>query len=131
MEKRDIVNFWVETAENDYKTMLNLYASKDYHWSLFMGHLVIEKLLKALYVKNKDNNIPRIHDLLRLAEKAEIGTTEKQKDDLDYITTFNIRARYPDYKQNFYKKCDRDFTDNNIGRIKELKKWLLSMIGKQ
>ena len=92
MEKRDIVNFWVETAENDYKTMLNLYASKDYHWSLFMGHLVIEKLLKALYVKNKDNNIPRIHDLLRLAEKAEIETTEKQKDDLDYITTFNIRA---------------------------------------
>ncbi len=118
-------------ADNDYKTMLNLYKSGDYHWSLFIGHLVIEKLLKALYVKSKDNDIPRTHDLLSLAEKADIELTEKQKDDLDYITIFNINARYPDYKQSFYKKCDHDFTNVNITKIKELRKWLLSMIEKQ
>jgi HEPN domain-containing protein len=131
MDKKGVMDFWVQTADNDYKTMLNLYKSGDYHWSLFIGHLVIEKLLKALYVKNKDNNIPRIHDLLSLAEKANIELTEKQKDDLDYITTFNISARYPDYKQSFYKKCDHDFTNINIAKIKELRKWLLSMIEKQ
>ncbi|KJS82381.1 MAG: DNA-binding protein [Peptococcaceae bacterium BICA1-8] len=128
MEKNDLIDFWVETAENDYCTMQNLYTSKDYHWSLFMGHLVIEKLLKALYIKNIDNNVPRIHDLLRLAEKAGIETTEEQKDDLDLITTFNIRARYPDYRKSFYKKCDFDFTTVNIEKIKELREWLLSMI---
>ncbi len=31
--------------------MLNLFDTKDYHWSLFMGHLVIEKLLKGKIVK--------------------------------------------------------------------------------
>ena len=93
-----------------------------------MGHLVIEKLLKALYIKNIDNNVPRIHDLLRLAEKAGIETTEEQKDDLDLITTFNIRARYPDCRKSFYKKCDFDFTTVNIEKIKELREWLLSMI---
>jgi len=131
LEKKDLIDFWIETAENDYQTMLNLYASKDYHWSLFMGHLVIEKPVKALYIKNKDDNVPRIHDLLRLAEKAAIETTEEQKDDLDLITTFNIRARYPDYKQSFYKKCDYNFTTSNIEKIKELRRWLLSMIEKQ
>lgn len=29
---------------NDYNTMLNLFKSKDYHWNLFVGHLVIEEL---------------------------------------------------------------------------------------
>ncbi|SHD76262.1 HEPN domain-containing protein [Schnuerera ultunensis] len=79
-----------------------------------MGHLVIEKPLKAIYVKNVDNNPPRIHNLLRLAEKAQIYTTEEQKDILDLVTTFNINTRYPDYKQSFYKKCDYDFTKSNI-----------------
>jgi HEPN domain-containing protein len=47
MERDILTNYWVETANRDYKTMLNLYASKDYHWSLFIGHLVIEKLLNV------------------------------------------------------------------------------------
>lgn len=131
MEKDSIINFWVETANKDYNTMLNLYKSEDYHWCLFMGHLVIEKLLKALYVKNGDEKVPRIHDLLRLAEKAQIKLTEEQEDMLDMITTFNISARYPDYKQNFYKKCDYEFTRYNMERIKEMRKWLIEMIGKQ
>jgi HEPN domain-containing protein len=90
MNKKELISYWVETAKRDYHTMLNLYRSKDYHWSLFMGHLVIEKLLKALYVQNVSNNPPRTHDLLRLADECKINTTEEQKDLLDFITTFNI-----------------------------------------
>ncbi|NMA69670.1 MAG: HEPN domain-containing protein, partial [Desulfitobacterium sp.] len=52
MQLEDIIRFWKDSSEKDYSTMLNLFNSKDYHWSLFLGHLVIEKLLKALYVKN-------------------------------------------------------------------------------
>ncbi|AEE91052.1 HEPN domain protein [Tepidanaerobacter acetatoxydans Re1] len=131
MDKDTIINYWVDTSNRDYQTMLNLYKSKDYHWSLFIGHLVIEKLLKGIYVKNVDDNPPRIHDLLRLAEKAKINTTEEQKDTLDLITTFNINARYPDYNQSFYKKCDHEFTTNNIEKIKELRKWLLLIVKKE
>jgi HEPN domain-containing protein len=50
-----IVTYWVESAEKDFKTMNDLFQTKNYSWSLFMGHLVIEKLLKALYVKQKRN----------------------------------------------------------------------------
>ncbi len=108
--------------------MINLYESKDYHWSLFIGHLVLEKLLKAVYVKNVDNNPPRTHDLLRLADKALISSSDKQKDLLDLITTFNISARYPDYEQSFYRKCTKDYTSENIDKIKELRIWLLEII---
>ena len=108
--------------------MLNLYESKDYNWSLFIGHLVIEKLLKALYVKNIDINVPRIHDLLRLAEKSGLPIDDDKKELFDIITTFNLNTRYPDYKQSFYNKCTYEFTTEYIEKIKELRLWLLSLL---
>jgi HEPN domain-containing protein len=50
-DKESVANSWTESAERDWKTMNHLVKSKDYAWSLFLGHLVIEKLLKALIVK--------------------------------------------------------------------------------
>ena len=128
MDKTEIVQYWLDTANNDYKTMLNLYESKDYNWSLFIGHLVIEKLLKALYVKNIDINVPRIHDLLRLAEKSGLPIDDDKKELFDIITTFNLNTRYPDYKQSFYNKCTYEFTTEYIEKIKELRLWLLSLL---
>ena len=130
MNKKDILNYWLKSSDNDYKTMLNLIKSKDYHWALFMGHLVIEKLLKAYYIKNIGSNIPFIHDLLRIAEKANLSLSDIQKDILDLITTFNIKARYDDYKLEFYNKCTKKFTDESIKKIKEMRKWLTAQLKK-
>jgi HEPN domain-containing protein len=131
MDKNELIKYWIRTSERDYNTMLNLYESKDYHWSLFIGHLVIEKLLKALYIIDMHENPPRIHDLLRIANMLNLETTEEQRDILDLITTFNISARYPDYKQSFYKICTREYAEKNIKKIKELREWLLSMINQR
>jgi HEPN domain-containing protein len=128
LTRDEIIVYWVETAEQDYETMMHLYDSKDYHWSLFMGHLVLEKLLKAVYVSRKDIEVPRIHDLLRLSEKAGLDTNNEQKDHMDLITSFNIVARYPDYKQSFYQKCTKIFVDESLMAIKELRTWLLAML---
>jgi HEPN domain-containing protein len=130
LTQAEIINYWRETSDLDYKTMMNLFDSKDYHWCLFMGHLVIEKLLKAIFVKNNGVNaiLPKIHDLLVIADKAGLETTECQKDLLDIITTFNISARYPDYKQEFYRKCSEEFTRIRMTEIKEVRQWLISIL---
>lgn len=41
------IQHWVTMADSDYDTMMDLYKSKRDNWTLFLGHLVIEKLLKA------------------------------------------------------------------------------------
>lgn len=128
MDTRELINYWIETSDRDYATMHNLYQSGDYHWALFMGHLVLEKLLKACYVTTTGNHAPRIHDLLRLAETSQLQIDEKMADHLDIITTFNISARYPDFKQTFYKKCTRDFAYENIRRIEEVRMWLKAIL---
>jgi HEPN domain-containing protein len=46
-----IVNHYRESSEDDFNTMMSLYNSKSYNRSLFIGHITLEKLIKALYVK--------------------------------------------------------------------------------
>ncbi len=60
--------------------------------------------------------------------RAGIITTEKMKDTLDLITTFNINARYPDYKRYFFRKCTRDYTAMAIESIQEVRQWLIGLI---
>ncbi len=105
MEKKDVIKFWVDSADEDFKAMESLYKTSHYSWSLFLGHLVLEKLLKAHYIKNIDDNYPQVHQLLKIAESGKLDLTEDQKDFLLEVTTFNIKARYPDYKNRFYKKA--------------------------
>jgi len=130
VKKEELIKYWIEASELDLRAMNNLYASKDYVWSLFLGHLVIEKLLKAIAAKNNLSVIPKIHDLNKLAKTAGLDLTESLKDSFDIITSFNIEARYPDYKHLFYKKCTNKFTSTNIEKIKEIRIWLLELLKK-
>ncbi|MEK6651386.1 MAG: HEPN domain-containing protein [Nitrospirota bacterium] len=128
MTRDEIIDYWLTSAKKDYKAMGVLFRNGHYIWALFLGHLVIEKTLKAAYVKHISANIPYTHDLVKIAEKAKLELTELQKNLLDEITTFNIKARYPDFKGRFYKKATRKFTERYIVKIKELRKWLIQKI---
>ena len=119
-----IINYWIESAEKDYKTMNDLYETKNYSWSLFMGHLVIEKLLKALFVKKIGEYPPLIHDLRRICEKSGVELDMTQQIVLDSISRFNINARYDDYKQSFYLLCTEIFTKEWIENIKNCRLWI-------
>lgn len=117
-------NHWITTSDKDYNTMIHLYDSKDYHWSLFIGHIVIERLLKACVVRETKKHAPFSHDLTKLANLSGIDFTEEYLDWLDTITTFNMNARYDSYKEAFYKKCTLDFTTEWIEKIKILQSWI-------
>lgn len=62
--------------------MQAMFDAGEYMWALFVGHLVIEKLLKAYYVKIAGREVPRTHDLYKLAVKAGLDLSESQKDSL-------------------------------------------------
>lgn len=124
MDKTQLMSHWIEASDRDYTAMLHLFEKKDYHWSLFIGHQVIEKLIKAFYIKHINLQPPFIHNLLLLAEKSKLELNETQKDILDTVSTFNIRARYDDYKSEFYKTCSKDFTKIWIDKIKVFRTWI-------
>ncbi len=123
-----LVNHFRESSDEDFQTMLNLLNMKSYNWSLFIGHISLEKLLKALYIKVNKEHAPYTHNLLRLAEKSSIKIPDDYSDWLDEITSFNINARYNDFKKEFYNKCTREFVTEWIEKIKLLREWIIKKL---
>ncbi|MCB4791596.1 MAG: HEPN domain-containing protein [Elusimicrobia bacterium] len=126
MNKKEHIKYWLESAKHDLAAANSLFKSKRYDWCLFLCHLVIEKTLKAIWVEdNKNSTPPKVHNLLKLAEQTKLNLNSGQKLFLLDINDFNIEVRYPDYKLSFYKKCNKDFTENNYKKIRSFYLWLL------
>jgi len=123
-DEEKLVNHWINSSDDDFATMQDMYNTKHYNWTLFLGHLVIEKLLKACFVKTKHQFPPLIHNLLRLAEKSDIELDTELTTFFATVTNFNINARYDDYKQSFYQLCTKDFTDIWFEKIKNYRQWI-------
>jgi len=128
LDKEEIIAYWVDSAAVDLSAMENLLEHGHFSWALFVGHLILEKMLKACLVKSGSAEVPRTHDLLKIAGAAGLVLDERQKDLLDEVTTFNLKARYPDYRQRFYRKATREFAQKNIESIKGFQVWLLEQI---
>lgn len=130
MDSVNLVEYWIKSADSDYDTMRVMYENKKNTWSLFIGHLVIEKLLKGLYAKNNEDSPYAIksHNLLQLAEKCNLELTDEQVNKLQIITQFNISARYDDYKESFNLKCTDEYTAEQIKNIEEVREWLKSLL---
>jgi len=127
-DKQKLIDFWIAGADDDYDTMIAMFDTKRYSWALFVGHLMIEKLLKAYFVKINENYPPFTHNLLKLARDTNLPLTDELKLQLTTITAFNLNSRYDDYKRSFQKKCTPDFTNEWIEKIKELKLWIREQI---
>ncbi len=129
MNIKEHVQHWLDGADHDWDTACSLFLSEKYDWCLFLGHLVLEKTLKALYIQDNNNQLPpKTHNLIKLVRHTNLTLTEDQENFLDEVSDFNQEARYPQYKYEFYKKCDKEFTEHYYHKIEEMKIWLKSQI---
>src|SRR3989338_9584401 len=121
---KKLVKYWRETAAYDYDTMKSLVKSKRYASSLFFGHIVLEKILKALVVNETKKHAEYTHDLVRLMEVSKIKLSHKEIDLLNEINNFNIKARYPEHRAQFYKLCTKEYSLGYINEVDKLYKKL-------
>lgn len=129
MTQEEHIKYWLDSADHDFETANTLFSSGKYDWCLFICHLVLEKLIKAFYVKNNDNKIPpKTHNLVRLVQLAQVELEEKHLLFLDEVNDFNIEVRYPEYKNEFYKTCTKDFTEDYFNKVKEFYQWQKSQL---
>jgi len=120
----EVVAYWLETSAHDKDTMDTLYENARYSDALFFGHIILEKVLKALVVKKTGEHAPYIHNLLQLHALSGIELDEPEIDLLAEVNDFNIRARYPEQKLEFYQKCTKEFAGPYIDQITSLYKKL-------
>lgn len=129
-DKQKVIDYWIQSSDDDFETMMTMFDSRRFAWCLFVGHLMIEKLLKALFTKVNNEFPPFTHNLLRLAEKSEVELTDEKKLFLVSVTAFNINGRYDDYKMSFQKTCTPEFTSMWIESLKENRIWIKELINR-
>ncbi len=126
MTKQDYIDYWVSTAEKDWKAVHDLHKSKNYIQSLFWAHLVLEKLLKAHWVKDNIDNIPpKIHRLVSILDGTKLQLPDSDKQFLSEMNQFQLEGRYPDYLENIYKTYKAARTKIILDQVDTLRKCIL------
>jgi HEPN domain-containing protein len=121
MTKSEHLEYWKRMALRDWETVIALQAAKQNIQALFFVHLVIEKLLKAHFVKdNQENTPPLTHNLEGLYNQTKLNLLPVFVERLSIINGWNIEGRYQDYMDKFYKLCTDDYVGRKIIESKEL-----------
>ena len=122
------IKFWLDSAQDDLDSATVNFQNNRYNWCLFIGHLALEKALKANYVKYNDNKVPpKIHDLIKLSDLSNIELDDETKQFFYILNKFNLEARYPEYKSEMSKIASKEFTSDTFNKIKEKLEWLKSL----
>ena len=105
------VKHWIDLSKYDVDTAKAMLESKRYLYVLFTCQQSVEKMLKALIVKNTKSFPPKIHDLVKLLNLAGI--------DADYLSL--ARSWY-----EYGCKRGHDYNDNEAFNVIQF----LEMFGK-
>jgi len=129
MNKQKHIDYWLASAEKDVEVMQYLLAGKKYVQGLFFGHLYLEKLLKALWVKNNEENIaPKTHNLLKLLSEGNVKLEEGNEMFLLKLNLYQIEGRYPEDLEKLYAVTNKELADEYVLKINEIKKCLLEKL---
>jgi len=125
MTQEEKIQYWIDISDNDIKAADVLFGGKQYLYVCFMCQQSIEKIFKGYFVKLNSEEHPHIHNLVVLAKRSNIFEmlSEEQKSFIAVLNSFNIEARYPDYKKQLLKSLSNDMTQSILIKTKELQKW--------
>ena len=125
-----IVNYWIEASNHDLDVARSLFRTGKYDYCLFLCHLMLEKILKALVTKITKDHPPFTHNLLYLAGKSNLELSKSQIELLDQVNKFNMEIRYPEDLKVLSKKINKNYAKKYFTESKEIWKWLLDLLKK-
>lgn len=128
MEQEEVVTFWLDGAKDDWDFATEIWKSgKRLYNALFFAQLSLEKTLKALHYHKKMDHPLMTHGLVLLSKKIGFPLDRRTETDLKKITSFNVTARYDDYKLRFRKEATGEFVGEWMKKSERIRRYLLSL----
>jgi len=93
--RKDTENF-ISSSEYDLKTAEHMLKTGRYIYVIFLCHLSIEKLLKAILAEVSGKTPPKTHNLIYLTKLAEIDFPERHFEFISKINNASVITRYPE-----------------------------------
>lgn len=129
MTKEQIIAYWTNSADRDWKAAQDLASSGNLIQALFFAHLVVEKLLKAHWVKANDIDFPpRTHNLEYLLSQTSLSMPVEDIDELRIMSAWNIEGRYQDYKDLIFRATTKEYVTEKFENVNRIREWLLEQL---
>ena len=125
MDIKEHIQYWKNSSQEDLDAAWSLLEKKHLRHCMFFAHLTLEKAIKAHVTKKTQQVPPRIHNLLRLVEIAEIALDDKRTDFLREFGVYQLEGRYPDSEQI---DLNESFVKSELDKVKEMFEWLISQL---
>ena len=127
MDKREHITYWKDASAKDWNAVSSLFTSGNYVHALFFAHLTIEKLSKAVWVKDNEENIPpRVHNILKVLQQTNMNLSPEQSEFIVRLNSFQLEGRYPDYTGKIFKLCTKEYTAEILKSVNDLRLCLLN-----
>jgi HEPN domain-containing protein len=124
----DLIRQWVERAQYDLDSAEAMFKAGRYLYVLFCCQQAVEKALKAVIVKKTGELAPRIHNLVRLAEVAEIESSPEQVRFLGELSAYYFQSRYPEEMRTAGSAITRELGQRVLSSTEQTIKWVLSTL---
>jgi HEPN domain-containing protein len=122
--KKESISNWIESSNYDLKTAEHMFKTGRYVYVLFMCHLAVEKLLKALYEATLDKVPPKTHNLVYLQETVNVELPEGHLKTIESLNDLSVVTRYPEDMRALVKAFRKERVDEYLKRTRSLVKWL-------
>lgn len=115
---------WIASAKYDLATAEAMLLSGRFLYVIFMCHLSLEKMLKAVFVAATGKPAPRTHDLIYLVREAGLSLPADHLDFVGIINNASIPTRYPEDLDRLVAEYPRRTASSYLARTKRTLKWL-------
>lgn len=102
-----------------------MFTSGRYVYVIFCCQQAVEKRLKAMIAERTADIPPRIHDLLRLAERAGLDLPAETAELFEGLNIYYLQSRYADDVAKMMKETDKTFAQRFLGDTREALAWLV------
>ena len=115
---------WLAQVDYDVATAEHMLQAGRYIYVIFMSHMALEKALKALVTEETQKIPPRTHNLIDLAQRAQLVLSQEQQDFLGKINNTSVVVRYPDDLSEVVSQYPEAIAQDYLKRTKELIIWV-------
>ncbi len=121
--RKDTENFLL-SSDYDLQTAHHMFQTGRYVYVVFMCHMTIEKLLKAIVAETIDSVPPKTHNLLYLIKLANLSIPQNLFDFIAKLNNASVVTRYPEDFRSLIESYPREVVEGYLKNTEEVLKWL-------
>ncbi len=115
---------WIAGSDYDIRSARHMLDTGRYLYVIFLCHLAIEKLLKAVFAQTNERHPPYTHDLYKLIGLLSLKISAEHQSIITRLNELSIATRYPEDLRAMVKQFPRRVAKQYLDESRTFLKWL-------